>query len=92
MYPNVSAERLLEHFAVLKGVANRKARKEVVSALLHQTNLYDVRKKKLGGYSGGMRQRLGLQSRYGNPELSYVDQPPASWGSILPSAFASSIS
>jgi ABC-type multidrug transport system ATPase subunit len=49
VYPNVSAERLLEHFAVLKGIADRKARKEVVSALLHQTNLYDVRKKELGG-------------------------------------------
>ena len=63
VYPNVTAERLLEHFAVLKGVADRKQRKEVVSALLHQTNLYDVRKKKLGGYSGGMRAEIRRCSR-----------------------------
>ncbi|HST60102.1 MAG TPA: ATP-binding cassette domain-containing protein, partial [Longimicrobium sp.] len=60
VYPSVSAERLLEHFAVLKGITDRRARREVVDALLHQTNLYDVRKKKLGGYSGGMRQRFGV--------------------------------
>jgi ABC-type multidrug transport system ATPase subunit len=78
VYPNVSAERLLEHFAVLKGVADRKARKEVVSALLHQTNLYDVRKKKLGGYSGGMRQRFGVAvALLSNPKLIIVDEPTA---------------
>jgi ABC-2 type transport system ATP-binding protein len=78
VYPNVSAERLLEHFAVLKGVANRKSRKEVVSALLHQTNLYDVRKKKLGGYSGGMRQRFGVAvALLSNPKLIIVDEPTA---------------
>jgi ABC-2 type transport system ATP-binding protein len=78
VYPSVSAERLLEHFAVLKGIANRKARKEVVSALLHQTNLYDVRTKKLGGYSGGMRQRFGVAvALLSNPKLIIVDEPTA---------------
>ncbi len=78
VYPNVSAERLLEHFAVLKGIADRVKRKEVVSALLHQTNLYDVRKKKLGGYSGGMRQRFGVAvALLSNPKLIIVDEPTA---------------
>ncbi|HEX6575955.1 MAG TPA: ABC transporter ATP-binding protein [Gemmatimonadaceae bacterium] len=78
VYPNVSAERLLEHFAVLKGIADRKARKEVVSALLQQTNLYDVRKKKLSGYSGGMRQRFGVAvALLSNPKLIIVDEPTA---------------
>src|SRR5262249_8860700 len=60
VYPKVNAEELLEHFALLKGVAERSARKELVEALLRQTNLWDVRKQKLGGYSGGMRQRFGV--------------------------------
>jgi ABC-type multidrug transport system ATPase subunit len=78
VYPNVSAERLLEHFAILKGIANRKARKDVVSALLHQTNLHEVRKKKLGGYSGGMRQRFGVAvALLSNPKLIIVDEPTA---------------
>src|SRR5689334_22142686 len=53
VYPKVSAEELLEHFAILKGITERRALKEVVEALLRQTNLWDVRKQKLGGYSGG---------------------------------------
>jgi ABC-2 type transport system ATP-binding protein len=78
VYPSVSAERLLDHFAVLKGIADRKARKEVVTALLQQTNLYDVRKKKLGGYSGGMRQRFGVAvALLSNPKLIIVDEPTA---------------
>ena len=78
VYPKVSAEELLEHFAILKGIADRKARREVVEALLRQTNLWDVRKQKLGGYSGGMRQRFGVAvALLGNPRLLIVDEPTA---------------
>lgn len=78
VYPKVSAEKLLEHFAVLKGVAERRSRKEIVEALLRQTNLWDVRKQKLGGYSGGMRQRFGVAvALLSNPKLMIVDEPTA---------------
>ena len=78
VYPKVSAEELLDHFALLKGIAERRARKEVVEALLRQTNLWDVRKQKLGGYSGGMRQRFGVAvALLGNPKLMIVDEPTA---------------
>ena len=78
VYPDVTAERLLDHFAVLKGITARGPRKELVDALLHQTNLYDARKKKLGGYSGGMRQRFGVAvALVGNPRLMIVDEPTA---------------
>lgn len=78
VYPKVSAEQLLDHFAVLKGIAERRARKEVVEALLQQTNLWEVRKQKLGGYSGGMKQRFGVAiALLGNPKLMIVDEPTA---------------
>jgi ABC-2 type transport system ATP-binding protein len=78
VYPKVSAEDLLDHFALLKGIAERRARREVVEALLRQVNLWDVRKQKLGGYSGGMRQRFGVAvALLGNPKLMIVDEPTA---------------
>ena len=78
VYPKVSAENLLDHFALLKGIGERRARKHVVDALLRQTNLWDVRKQKLGGYSGGMRQRFGVAvALLGNPTLMIVDEPTA---------------
>src|SRR5215207_3523622 len=78
VYPKVSAEELLAHFALLKGIAERRARREVVEALLRQTNLWDVRMQKLGGYSGGMRQRFGVAvALLGNPKILIVDEPTA---------------
>jgi ABC-2 type transport system ATP-binding protein len=78
LYPGSRAEDLLDHFALLKGIGERKARNEVVQALLHQTNLWDVRRQKLGGYSGGMRQRFGIAvALIGNPTLLIVDEPTA---------------
>lgn len=78
LYPNVSAQRLLEHFALLKGITDRRTRRETVDALLHQTNLYEMRNRKLGGYSGGMRQRFGVAvALLGNPKLIIVDEPTA---------------
>jgi ABC-2 type transport system ATP-binding protein len=78
VYPKVSAEDLLDHFAVLKGITRRAQRKATVEALLRQTNLWDVRSKHLGGYSGGMRQRFGIAvALIGDPKLIIVDEPTA---------------
>jgi ABC-type multidrug transport system ATPase subunit len=78
VYPKASAEKLLDHFAILKGITQRGERKDTVEALLRQTNLWDVRKQKLGGYSGGMRQRFGVSvALLGNPKLMIVDEPTA---------------
>ncbi len=78
VYPKISAEMMMDHFAELKGVINKKERKELVKALLEQTNLYHVRKKNLSGYSGGMKQRFGIaQALIGSPKLIIVDEPTA---------------
>lgn len=77
-YPKVSPLNLLDHFALLKGIQNSKERKDTVERLLKLTNLYDVRKKALGGFSGGMKQRFGIaQALLGDPKLIIVDEPTA---------------
>jgi ABC-type multidrug transport system ATPase subunit len=77
-HPKARAERLLEHFAVLKGLVDQRPRREVVEALLRRTNLWDVRRQKLGAFSGGMRQRFGVAvALLGSPKLIIVDEPTA---------------
>ena len=78
VYPKVSAEAMLDHLAVLKGITARGERRELVQALLQQVNLWNVRKRKLGTFSGGMRQRFGIaQALIGQPSLIIVDEPTA---------------
>lgn len=78
VYPKITAEVLLDHLAVLKGVTFKKERKELVQSLLQKTNLYESRKKNLGGFSGGMKQRFGIaQALLCNPKLIIVDEPTA---------------
>ncbi len=78
VYPRVSAYDMLEHMTVLKGMTSKADRKATVETLLNQTNLWDVRKKAIAGFSGGMRQRFGIaQALIGNPELIIVDEPTA---------------
>jgi ABC-type multidrug transport system ATPase subunit len=78
LYPKSTAEELLEHFAILEGIVGRQARQEVVDALLRRVNLQDVRKRRLGSFSGGMRQRFGVAlALLGDPRLIIVDEPTA---------------
>ncbi len=78
LYPKVTAEALLTHFAALKGIGNPKERRDAVHALLKQTNLYEHRNQSLGSFSGGMKQRFGIaQALLGNPRLIIVDEPTA---------------
>jgi ABC-2 type transport system ATP-binding protein len=77
-HPRAKAERLLEHFAILKGIAEAGVRRDTVESLLRQTNLWEVRGQKLGTFSGGMRQRFGVAvALLGNPKLIIVDEPTA---------------
>ena len=78
VYPKISALDMLHHLAIMKGMASSTERKEMVDALLQQTNLWDVRKKALSTFSGGMKQRFGIaQALLGNPRLIIVDEPTA---------------
>ena len=78
VYPKVTALDMLDHFARLKGFTRRAERKAVVESLLRQVNLWEVRKRALGGFSGGMRQRFGIaQALLGKPQLVIVDEPTA---------------
>ena len=78
VYPKMSAQDLLDYFATLKGISNKLERNEIVKKVLEITNLYDVRRKDVAGYSGGMKQRFGIaQLLLNNPKLIIVDEPTA---------------
>jgi ABC-type multidrug transport system ATPase subunit len=78
VYPNMSAEKLLDYFARLKGISLATDRKKIIKEVLEVTNLYDVRHKSVSGYSGGMKQRFGIaQLLLNNPKLIIVDEPTA---------------
>ncbi len=78
VYPKINSEMMLDHIARLKGIDNRKERKQTVAALLNRVNLYADRKKNLGTFSGGMKQRFGIaQALIGDPQLIIVDEPTA---------------
>lgn len=78
VYPKMSAEDLLDYFATLKGISSKSDRSKLVKEVLEITNLYDVRKKYVAGYSGGMKQRFGIaQLLLNSPKLIIVDEPTA---------------
>jgi ABC-2 type transport system ATP-binding protein len=78
VYPRITAEQLLDHMAILKGITNSKERKQLVDYLLDKVNLYEKRKKNVKSFSGGMKQRVGIaQALIGNPKLIIVDEPTA---------------
>jgi len=78
VYPKISAQRMLDHIATLKGITNKRERRELVDAMLHRVNLQDHRKKAIAGFSGGMKQRFGIgQALLGDPKLLIVDEPTA---------------